>query len=123
MPSASIALASGTLWDADKTDLVLFLKPTTSYLPEGSGPIMLPPGLGEVHHEIELALVVGERARRVAPSEAMRYVGGYAVAIDLTARDMQLKAKKVSASIGQVSESCRPHSYLTILALHAMRGG
>ncbi|KUF93075.1 hypothetical protein AM588_10008882 [Phytophthora nicotianae] len=34
-------------------DPVLFLKPTTSYVRNG-GSVLLPPGIGEVHHEVEL---------------------------------------------------------------------
>lgn len=73
---------------------VLFLKPTTSYVFEGQ-PIRLPDGIGEVHHEVELAIVIDRLARKVSPEQAMQHVGGYALAIDLTARDLQSEAKKV----------------------------
>lgn len=72
---------------------VLFLKPTTSYVFEGT-PIRLHPKIGVVHHEVELALVIDKKARKVTPETAMKFVGGYALAIDLTARDIQEEAKK-----------------------------
>jgi acylpyruvate hydrolase len=36
-------------------DPVLFLKPTSSYVRNG-GSVLLPPGIGEVHHEVELGV-------------------------------------------------------------------
>lgn len=72
---------------------VLFLKPTTSYVFEGT-PIRLHPKVGVVHHEVELALVIDKKARKVTPENALQHVGGYALAIDLTARDIQEEAKK-----------------------------
>ncbi|KAK4517766.1 Structural maintenance of chromosomes protein 3 [Mucor velutinosus] len=69
-----------------------FLKPTSSYL-ENGGDIELPQGC-EVHHEIELAVVIGKDGRNISAANADEYIGGYALAIDLTARDLQLAAKK-----------------------------
>ncbi|CAE7194080.1 fahd1 [Symbiodinium sp. CCMP2456] len=42
---------------------VLFLKPTSSYLPMGSGPIRLPRNIGPVHHEVELGIVIGQKCK------------------------------------------------------------
>lgn len=72
---------------------VLFLKPTTSYVFEGS-PIRLNPKVGTVHHEVEMAVVIDKIARKISPEMALQFVGGYALAIDLTARDVQEEAKK-----------------------------
>nr|GMD38038.1 Fanconi anemia group I protein [Ipomoea batatas] len=71
---------------------VLFLKPTTSYLQNG-GTIEIPQPLETLHHEVELAVVIGQRARDVTPGSAMDYIGGYAVALDMTAREIQSAAK------------------------------
>ncbi|CAO3646834.1 unnamed protein product [Mucor hiemalis] len=71
-----------------------FLKPTSSYL-ENGGAIEIPRGC-EVHHEIELAVIIGKNGRDIPAVQADEYVGGYALSIDLTARDMQLEAKKKS---------------------------
>ncbi|CAE7798107.1 DNAH7, partial [Symbiodinium necroappetens] len=73
---------------------VLFLKPTSSYLPMGSGPIRLPRNIGPVHHEVELGIVIGQKCKRVKESEALGVVAGYCLALDLTARDLQLAAKE-----------------------------
>lgn len=52
-----------------------------------------------MHHEVELAVVVDKLARRVPEGQAMEHVGGYALAIDLTARDLQAQAKKVCGCV------------------------
>ncbi|XP_038976051.1 probable acylpyruvase FAHD1, mitochondrial isoform X1 [Phoenix dactylifera] len=71
---------------------VLFLKPTSSYLQNG-GTIEIPHPLESLDHEVELAVVIGKKARDVAESTAMDYVGGYALALDMTAREIQSSAK------------------------------
>jgi 2-keto-4-pentenoate hydratase/2-oxohepta-3-ene-1,7-dioic acid hydratase in catechol pathway len=43
-----------------------------------------------VDWEVELAVVVGRRAAKVAPEDALSYVFGYTVANDVSARDLQL---------------------------------
>ncbi|KAL9254647.1 putative acylpyruvase FAHD1, mitochondrial [Drosera capensis] len=80
------------LGNAVPKEPVLFLKPTSSYLADG-GTIEIPGGLDAVDHEVELAVVVGRRGRDVEESAAMEYVGGYALALDMTAREVQSKAK------------------------------
>lgn len=72
---------------------VLFLKPSTAYVPDGA-PIVLPPHSRNVQHELELAVVLGRRARAVPEAAAMDRVAGYALCLDLTARDAQDECKK-----------------------------
>ncbi len=43
----------------------------------------------EVDYEAELAVIIGQVARRVSPESALRYVFGYTCANDVTARDLQ----------------------------------
>lgn len=67
---------------------LLFLKPPTSVI----GPlqaIRLPKESGNVHHEAELAVVVGKVARDVKIDDAGGYIMGYTAANDVTARDLQ----------------------------------
>ncbi len=48
------------------------------------------PGLtGQVDYEAELAVVIGTRARRVAPADALAHVFGYTCLNDVSARDIQ----------------------------------
>lgn len=70
---------------------MLFLKPTSSYL--ASGNIQVPAGCSELHHEVELGVVIGATCRHVSEGAAMEHVAGYALALDMTARDFQSEAK------------------------------
>jgi 2-keto-4-pentenoate hydratase/2-oxohepta-3-ene-1,7-dioic acid hydratase in catechol pathway len=52
--------------------------------------IRIPPGSTNVHHEAELAVVIGARgARNVTPEQALSSVFGYTIGNDVTERDMQ----------------------------------
>ncbi|KAK0564376.1 hypothetical protein OC861_004316 [Tilletia horrida] len=77
--------------NAVPTEPFFFLKPTTSYLDSG-GVVEVPKGV-TCHHEVELGVVIGREARDISRKDALRYVGGYALSIDMTARNVQDKAK------------------------------
>jgi acylpyruvate hydrolase len=53
--------------------------------------VRLPPWSDRVDYEGEVAFVVGERCKDVPAAEAMRYVAGYTLLNDLSARDYQFK--------------------------------
>ena len=72
---------------------VLFLKPSTS-LAFPSSPILMPDEVTSLHHEVELGLVISRTARDISPHEAHQFVGGYVLALDMTARNLQDEAKK-----------------------------
>jgi 2-keto-4-pentenoate hydratase/2-oxohepta-3-ene-1,7-dioic acid hydratase in catechol pathway len=72
---------------------VLFLKPSTSILNEGRQ-IKLPNYSKEVHHEIELALLVGTTAHHIRQNQWKTHIAGAGIAIDLTLRDIQREARK-----------------------------
>jgi len=67
----------------------LFLKPTSSLIPDRST-IVLPPRTltDQVEMEGELALIIGKRAKNVKEENALDYVFGYTVFNDVTARDL-----------------------------------
>src|SRR5687768_10027025 len=67
---------------------LLFLKPPSSLLATGES-IVLPLDSQRVEHEAEIAVVIGRRATRVAESEAMQAIAGFAPLNDVTARDLQ----------------------------------
>ena len=72
-----------------------FLKPPSSVLANG-GVIVRPRGCKDLHFEVELGVVIGARTggwRRVASADWRAAVGGYCLALDMTARDLQAKAK------------------------------
>jgi len=72
---------------------IFFLKPETSLLP-GGGTILLPRESKRVEVETELAAILEAGGRDVAAGDAMPLVAGYAVFFDITARDLQTKARK-----------------------------
>ncbi|MSX38979.1 MAG: hypothetical protein F2773_07245, partial [Actinobacteria bacterium] len=51
--------------------------------------IVLPVQSSQVDWEAELAIVVGRRAENVDENAALDYVGGYLIANDVSARDIQ----------------------------------
>ncbi len=67
---------------------ILFLKPNTSVIGPDD-PIVLPRWSHEVHHEAELAVVIGKVTKDVSPEHALERVFGFTVANDVTARDLQ----------------------------------
>jgi len=72
---------------------VLFLKPPTALIENGQA-IIIPPGIGTVHHEVELALIVGRSGKNVPPEKALQCIRSVAVFNDVTARDVQSTARK-----------------------------
>jgi 2-keto-4-pentenoate hydratase/2-oxohepta-3-ene-1,7-dioic acid hydratase in catechol pathway len=74
---------------------MIFLKPSTAVIAPGE-PVRLPPGVGRVDHEAEMAVVIGRRATRVPVSAAHDHILGIACANDVTARDMQNRGVQYS---------------------------
>lgn len=68
---------------------VVFTKaPTTVNAPFGE--IAVDPNVSvQVDWEVELAVIIGKRARKVSQNDALGYVFGYTVLNDVTARDVQ----------------------------------
>lgn len=67
---------------------VIFIKPNTTVIGEGDY-IVLPPQSVNVHHEAELAIVIGALAKNVEVDRADEVIFGYTCANDVTARDLQ----------------------------------
>ena len=73
-----------------------FLKPSSSILLPHNGPVLRPRGV-QLHYEVELAVIMGKNlgdAQGDNEELAMDAIGGYAVGIDMTARNLQEEAKK-----------------------------
>ena len=60
----------------------------------------LPPQSQEVHHEAELAVVIGSRIRRVDKERAWEHIFGYSCANDVTARDIQRREARYTRAKG-----------------------
>ncbi|RLM26844.1 isomerase/hydrolase [Brenneria alni] len=78
---------------ATPTEPVLFMKPETS-LCDLRQPVAIPKNLGSVHHEVELAVLIGIPLMQANEERVARAIAGYGVALDLTLRDLQAACKK-----------------------------
>jgi 2-keto-4-pentenoate hydratase/2-oxohepta-3-ene-1,7-dioic acid hydratase in catechol pathway len=67
---------------------LLFFKPPSALIGSGEQ-IVLPPQSNQIELEVELAMVVGKKAKNVTKLNAKDYVLGFTVANDVTARDVQ----------------------------------
>ncbi len=67
---------------------VTFFKPSTSVIGPGD-PLPYPSFSQEVHHEAELAVVIGRMCREVPRERVQDVILGYTCANDVTARDIQ----------------------------------
>lgn len=72
---------------------VLFIKPATA-LCDLRQPLVLPQGQGEVHHEVELAILIGATLKQATEDHVRQAMAGFGVAIDLTLREVQRALKK-----------------------------
>ena len=80
------------LKNAKPTEPVVFLKPTSALIQSGEN-ITLPEYSHDVHHECELIIYIDKDVNSVSRQRALDYVGGYAIGLDLTARDVQSQLK------------------------------
>lgn len=73
---------------------VIFLKPADAACDLRSN-ITIPAGQGAVHHELELAILIGRRLSHTSPEKVSNAIAGVGLGLDLTLRDIQadLKAK------------------------------
>jgi len=74
------------------TKPVLFLKPTSAVIYSGEN-IVHPSFGNDMHHEVELVLLIGSDVKNANPEEAENAIIGYGVGLDMTLRDVQSKLK------------------------------
>jgi fumarylpyruvate hydrolase len=70
-----------------------FTKANEHYIPSGAA-IPYPPGTENYHYEMELVAAIGIGGFRIAEKDALKHVFGYACGLDMTRRDLQLKARE-----------------------------
>jgi 2,4-diketo-3-deoxy-L-fuconate hydrolase len=70
--------------EAPTEKLGLCLKVNSSLVGPSEG-VLVPPEM-RVDHEVELALVIGQQARNIRRSNALNYVAGYCMRLDMTIR-------------------------------------
>jgi len=75
------------------TEPMLFMKPVTA-LVDISEPIAIDWEKGIVHHELEIAILMGETLTQCTPKQASSAIIGVGIALDLTLRDLQNELKQ-----------------------------
>ena len=77
---------------------------------DASGDFPYPEKTEDVHHEIEMVVVLKSGGRNIPIDQALDHVWGYGVGLDMTRRDLQGEAKKMGRpwEIGKAFERSAP---------------
>ncbi len=113
-PSAILCIGQNYAAHAEETGSsppqtpLLFMKhPNTVIGPFDN--VLIPPGATQVDWEVELAAVIGQRARYLdSPDEASRCIAGYAITNDVTERSYQFEMSGGQWSKGKCCETFNP---------------
>ncbi|WP_027017223.1 fumarylacetoacetate hydrolase family protein [Comamonas composti] len=95
-----------------------FLKPADALVavePSATGTMDYPGLTANLHHEVELVVAIGKEGKSIAAADAMEYIYGYAVGLDMTRRDLQNEMKKQGRPwcIGKAFEQSAPVGVIT----------
>ena len=72
---------------------VIFTKPDTALL-KNNAPFYYPKFSNDIHYEVELVLKISKEGKNIQEKFARKYYEQIGIGIDLTARDLQQKAKE-----------------------------
>lgn len=81
--------------DPNREPPFFFMKPSDAIVPTDTV-VRYPAKTNDYQHEIELVVALGKGGRDVSVEQALSLVFGYAVGLDMTRRDIQSEAKKLS---------------------------
>ena len=100
--------------DPDRDPPFFFLKSLDALVP-GGGAVTYPMATNDLHHEIEMIVAIGLSGSEIAKADALDHVFGYAIGLDLTRRDLQAQAKKMSRpwDFGKSFEQGAPMTAIT----------
>ena len=70
-----------------------FTKAPQALTPSGAT-VPYPPGTQNFHYEMELVVAIGTGGFRIAAEDAHTHIYGYAAGLDMTRRDLQMKARE-----------------------------
>ena len=115
--------------DATKEPPFFFTKAADAIVtvePPAVGRIHYPLATRNLHHEIEMVVAIGTRGVKLAASDALALVYGYAVGLDMTRRDLQneMREKKRPWDIGKSFADAAPIGVLHPVSAigHPQRG-
>ena len=72
---------------------VVFMKPVCNIVAPGEI-LHRPPYGSELHHEVEVVLLIGKKGKNILKADALSYISAITLGLDLTLRDVQKKLKK-----------------------------
>ncbi|MDH0094263.1 fumarylacetoacetate hydrolase family protein [Achromobacter mucicolens] len=84
-------------FDPDREPPFFFCKPADAVVPVSEGSTLslpYPPETSNLHYEIELVAAIGKGGANISVDEALQHVWGYAVGLDMTRRDLQMKMRE-----------------------------
>ena len=99
-------LAEMGMPDAKKADqrLFFFMKPPRNAVVGEGDTVHMPIGTKAFDWEIELAAVIGRRARNVDAATAMQHVAGYTIAVDFSAATTTARPKRSTSWTGSLAK-------------------
>lgn len=81
--------------ERDKTFPYFFWKPPSTTLTAPNAPVRLPKvSPDHIDWEIELAVIIGNQCRNVSEEEALMFVAGYSVCVDVSDRKFQINPQR-----------------------------
>ncbi|MBK7862183.1 MAG: fumarylacetoacetate hydrolase family protein [Archangiaceae bacterium] len=99
---------------------LIFLKPSTA-LNAHLSPIVLPPESQEVHHEAEVAVVIGKTLKRASEDEVRAALFAVTCFNDVTARDIQKRETQHTRGKGYDTFACAGPFMVTGLDVQNLR--
>ena len=110
-------------FDPDREPPFFFCKPNDaeSVVPVPAGvnvALPYPPRTENYHYEIELVVAIGKAGRDIAPEDAAAHIFGYAVGLDMTRRDLQMRMREQGRpwEIGKAFDYSAPIGTITRIA-------
>ena len=111
--------------DPEREPPFFFMKPADALVQNGAE-IPYPQATKDLHHEIEMGVAIGRDGGDIAVEQALDYVYGYGVGLDMTRRDLQGEAKKLGRpwEMGKAFDNSAPCTALKPAAMigHPARG-
>ena len=105
-------------FDPDREPPFFFCKPADSVVPVQTGQtleLQYPSETSNYHYEIELVVAIGKAGSNISQEQANEHVWGYAVGLDMTRRDLQMKMREMGRpwEIGKAFDRSAPIGPLT----------
>ncbi|PRX96385.1 fumarylacetoacetate hydrolase family protein [Paraburkholderia sp. BL25I1N1] len=100
-------------FDPDREPPFFFCKPAGAVVPVAYGEVLelsYPAQTNNYHYEAELVAVIGKGGSDIALTDALSHIWGYAVGLDMTRRDLQMKMREMGRpwEIGKAFDRSAP---------------